>query len=119
MNLSGENLNSVEQKDLNNALKLFDKVFSDVPAHTTVTEHQIVTTSDTPVVYDPYRLCPQWREPVRKEVETILALGIINQVTVLGHHPLYPSRSQMGICVCVLTFENLMPKLVLSHFTCP
>ena len=69
-----------QQSELVNILTEFADVFSDVPGRTTLVVHHIELLANTqPIRCTPYRLYPEKREFLRKELDNMLQLGIIEE----------------------------------------
>ena len=77
--LSAEQRNQV--KDL---LIEYEEVFSDVPKVTHLIEHKVELTESEPVKRKPYPIPYKMQEVIDKEIEDMLAMGIIERsVTVI------------------------------------
>jgi len=71
-------LSPEQQSVLDQILAEFAAVFSDVPKKTNLTAHHIELLPNTrPMSCTPYRLHPEKREFLRKELDNLLQLGII------------------------------------------
>ena len=69
-----------QQSELVNILTEFADVFSDVPGRTTLVVHHIELLPNThPTRCTPYRVHPEKREFLRKELDNLLRLGIIEE----------------------------------------
>ena len=69
-----------ERHELNSLLTSFADIFSDVPGKTTVCKHSIVLKPNSrPVRLHPYRINPEKAELMRKELDLMLKLGVIEE----------------------------------------
>ena len=78
-----QHLSASRQAQLSSLLNEFKDVFPEVPTQTTVTLHDVEVGDAHPIKQHPYRINPLKLEVMKKEVEYMLANGIIE-----------PSRSQ-------------------------
>ena len=100
---------SVEQrKDVDDLLKEFDDIFTDVPKVTNRGEHKIKLTSLDPIRCKAYPLPYVLRETVDKELDSMLASGIIEPSIcfTVKHVSPYPSpivvvKKSDGSCICI------------------
>lgn len=72
-------LSTEEKDDVVRLVRDFEGLFSDVPGKTDLITHDIELTTDTPVRSRPYRISPRQEEIMRKEVERMLDLGVIEE----------------------------------------
>ncbi|MBN3286867.1 NYNRI protein, partial [Polyodon spathula] len=79
----GEQLTPDQREEVSNLIKMFSDVFSNVPGRTHLIEHAIITPPGLRVRQRPYRIPESRRDSVRREVECMLKLGVIE-----------PSRSE-------------------------
>lgn len=68
-------------QQLEELLGRFQDVFSDNPGHTDRITHSIPTGDARPITQSPYRIPIKWKQDVDKEVDQLLAAGIITQST--------------------------------------
>ena len=60
-------------------LQDFKSVFSDTPGKTDVLSCSIQVTTDQPFSLSPYRVPEKWKEPLQREIEGLLELGVIRE----------------------------------------
>ena len=72
-----DHLDSQQRLDLQNLLEQHKDIFTDVPGRTNVISHTIRTKTDTPVRQKLYRTPHALRDKIRKELDSLLELGII------------------------------------------
>lgn len=84
-------LSEDQRSELDRLLKEYEQLFSVTPGLTTLANMEIHTGTHTPVNIHPYRIPVRWRSKLKKEVQTLRDLGIIE-----------PSRSPWAApVVCV------------------
>ncbi len=71
------NLDPKQQEEVRQLLEQYSEVLSDVPGSTTLAEHEVKLTSDTPVRLRPYPVPHALKESIRQEIESMIKLGII------------------------------------------
>jgi hypothetical protein len=74
-----ENLNKCRNVELTTMLESFPDVFSDRPGNTDLVEHKIDTTSVEPVRTKPYPVPYNMRSDIRKEIQDMLELKVIEE----------------------------------------
>ena len=94
---------SVNQKqDIDSLLRKHTSIFSDVPGRTNLVIHKIVTTTDTPVRQKIYRTPHALRDKIKKELDSMLDLGIIEPANSPYASPitvvLKPGGNDIRIC---------------------
>ena len=72
-----QHLDTQAQHDIVELVHNYPNLFTDVPRQHTDIEHQISLLDDKPIRQTPYRLNPEKREILRKEVASLLAQGLI------------------------------------------
>ena len=102
---------SVEQrKDVDDLLKEFDDIFTDVPKVTNRGEHKIKLTSLDPIRSKAYPLPYALRETVDKELDSMLASGIIEPSTAPYASPIVVVKKSDGssrICIDYRKLNNV------------
>ena len=73
------NLTSQQLNEINQIISNFQDVFSEKPGETNLIEHKIELTSDEPVKSKMYPMPYMVREEIRKEIQTMLDLKIIER----------------------------------------
>ena len=105
--LAGRDLDDKAKSELETVLSKYKDVFSDSPGHTKVMTHRIVTESDIPVTSHPYRLCPQWKDKVKTEIELLLQAGIVCESTSSWSSPIVPVRKPDGTLRLCVDFRKV------------
>ncbi len=78
-------INICEQLDINNKSQLealvknHKSIFSDAPGLTTLVEHRISLTDDTPIRCRPYVIPYNCREELRQDIDKMLQMGVIER----------------------------------------
>ncbi|GBM27847.1 Retrovirus-related Pol polyprotein from transposon 297 [Araneus ventricosus] len=75
----GKHLTSKQRDKFNSLLKEFETCFHPGGDPTTFIEHRIQTGNNLPVSEPPYRMTPAKKELLKKELESLLAEGIIDE----------------------------------------
>ncbi|XP_062569214.1 uncharacterized protein LOC134231291 [Saccostrea cucullata] len=75
----GDNLNQNQRKELRDLCSKYETVFTDKPGHCNLTEHQIRTTTETPISLRPYRIPEAKQECVKKALNEMLEQGHIQK----------------------------------------
>src|SRR6218665_1062487 len=71
------NLNAEQKKQINELLREYGDIFSDVPGRTELAEHEIKLTSDRPVRSKPYPTPYNLQKEIDKEIDVMLESDII------------------------------------------
>ena len=75
----GKCLTSQQRKQVNSLLKEYEECFRSGGETSPYTEHRINTGNSTPVAVPPYRMTPAKKEILKKELDDLLARGIIEE----------------------------------------
>ena len=70
-----------QQVALDKVLSSFPEVLHPVPGRTSLVNLEIHTADHAPVTCHPYRIAPRWREEVKRQLDQLLGLGIIEPST--------------------------------------
>ena len=73
----GQELSSEQKQQVDSLLFQFPDVFTDIPGTTELVEHEIAVTSDQPIRSKQYPVPYALKEDIKKEIENMLQLGII------------------------------------------
>jgi len=95
-------LNTEPKQEINRLLFEFADIFTDVPKVTTLDEHSIELTTDDPVKSRAYPLPYATRKSVDKEIDSMLASGIIEPSTAIYASPIVVVKKPDGsdrICI--------------------
>ena len=71
--------NSVQRKELAEAITQYREVFPDVPSKTNFIEHDVDVGDSAPIKQHPYRVSPMKKELLDKEVQYMLKNDIIEE----------------------------------------
>ena len=77
----GDELPEDQRRVLNDLVRRYPDVFTDMPGETDVIQHQIRLTDDTPIRCKPSPLQYAMREELRNEVDTMLEMGVVRPST--------------------------------------
>lgn len=72
-----EHLSKAQQAQLTQVQASFPLLFQERPGHTKTISHDIVLKDSTPIRQRPYRVPERMVEPLKKEVATMLDMGVI------------------------------------------
>ena len=75
----GEDLSPSQRQELREILERHQDRFTDLPGHTTVLRHDIITDPGKVIRQRPYRIPEARREAIREEVGKMLRLGVIEE----------------------------------------
>lgn len=100
--ITNPNLTVTQQRDLKKLLKDSAKILNNKPGLTNLAEHKIQTGEATPIRQHPYRIPAAWREEVRKEIDLMLQLGVIEPSDFPWASPIVTVRKKDGsLRLCV------------------
>ncbi len=106
-NLVPRVLSPEQQIRVQAVLDEFQWVFSLNPGLSKTGQHRIKTESEVPVFSRPCRLSPQWRDPVKKEIEDLLQLGAIEISDSSWSSPVVPVKKKNGGLRMCIDFRRL------------
>ena len=75
-------LTAEQQTEVKELLKEYQEIFSDVPTVTSLIEHKVELTEKTPIKHKSYPIPYKMQEVINKEIEDMLAMGVIERVTM-------------------------------------
>jgi hypothetical protein len=97
-----EELTSNQQQDLGSLYCKFQNIFSDVPGRTNLVSHKIQLTTDKPVRQKIYRTPQAMRDKIKRELDALLELGIIERANSPYASPITivkkPGSDDIRIC---------------------
>ncbi|XP_038062382.1 uncharacterized protein LOC119732846 [Patiria miniata] len=76
-----ENRSEPETQSVRNLLEEYTDVFTDMPGRTHLVEYTVKLTTDAPIRSKPYPVPHAVKDTIRKEVETMMRLGVIKSST--------------------------------------
>ena len=98
----GVELTKTQQEEVMNTLSRHKEVFSDIPGKINMIKHKIEFTENNPVRSRPYPLLYGMRENLKKEIEDMLSLGIIQELNSPFASPIAIVKKKDGSdCICV------------------
>lgn len=90
----GTHLTEQQQSEMRNLLQEFPDVFTSKLGCTTLLQHDIELTDETPCVSRPYKLAQSLEKPVQKEINRLLDCGVIRESTSDFCSPMVPVRKK-------------------------
>ncbi|GFS58116.1 retrovirus-related Pol polyprotein from transposon 297 [Trichonephila clavipes] len=72
-------LSLTQRKEINSLLEKYEECFQPGGEHTPIIEHRINTRDHLPVAVLPYRMNPSKKEKLKREIDRLLAEGIIEE----------------------------------------
>jgi len=116
-------LSAEQRNQVKNLLDEYKEIFSDVPKVTHLIEHKVELTESELVKRKPYHIPYKMQEVIDKEIEDMLAMGIIERSEAPYASPLVLMKKPDGNCRVCVNFKNLnkitvfvFPKLTGSQF---
>lgn len=88
-------------------LQDFSGTFTDLPGHTSLTMHSIHTTTDVPVRVKPYPAPHHMKETIRKELDKMLEMDIVETSESDYSAPVVLIRKRDGSCRFCLDYRQL------------
>jgi len=114
------NLSPIEQTELKQLLDEFADIFSDTPGRTTLSVHHIkLLPNTTPIRCAPYRLHPEKRDFLRKELDDLLRLRIIEESTSPWASPIVMVPKADGTLRLCTDFRKVNAVTVPDPFPLP
>ena len=98
----GDELPEDQRRVLEDLVRRYPDVFTDMPGETDVIQHQIRLSDDTPIRCKPYPLPYAMREELRNEVDTMLEMGVVRPSTSPYASPIVMVKKKDGsnrVCV--------------------
>jgi hypothetical protein len=96
-----------KQNEIRELLHEFRDVFSDVPKMTNLGEHNILVTSSEPIRSKPYPVPYAMREAVDKEIDSMIAMGIVEPSTAAYASPIVVVQKPDGSNRICIDFRKL------------
>ena len=107
LGLSEAELTEVQKKILNNLLRNYQDVLRDEPGLAKGVHHVIETGDSPPKQMMPYRICPAWRDAIKKEISTLLEARIIEPTTSPWSSSIVPVKKPDGSVRLCIDFSKL------------
>ncbi|KAJ8050432.1 hypothetical protein HOLleu_03637 [Holothuria leucospilota] len=100
--VTNPNLSDTQTLELNQTLRQYQDILTDLPGRTTLGQHEIQLTSDDPVHQKPYPLPFALRQTIKREIDFMLDLGVIEPSNSPYSSPIVIVEKKDGSnCFCV------------------
>ena len=100
-----------QQVALDRVLAEFPDVLNPEPGRTDLVSLCINTADHTPVSSHPYRIAPRWREEVKKQLDQLLELGIIQpSVSPWSSSIVTVKKKDGGVWICIYRAVNAITQ---------
>ena len=100
-------LTEVQKKTLDDLLRNYQDVLRDEPGLAKGVHYVIETGDSLPKRTMPYRICPAWRDAIKKEISTLLEAGIIEPTTSPWSSSIVPIKKPDGSVRLCIDFRKL------------
>ena len=100
-------LSHIEKEHINELLRTYDDVLSDVPGRTDVIKHKIKLTSDVPIKQKPYPIPFKSKDIVEDEIKSLLEQGIIEPSNSPYSSPIVLVKKKDGTIRFAIDFRKL------------
>ena len=91
-----------QQTSLDRVLALYPEVLHPEPGRTNLVALKIDTDGHTPISCHPYRIAPKWKEEVKRQIEQLLELGIIQpSVSPWSSSVVTVKKKDGGVRICI------------------
>ncbi|KAJ8050863.1 hypothetical protein HOLleu_04222 [Holothuria leucospilota] len=110
-------ITSAQRCEVERVLNSYSEIFSDVPGRTV--EHHIELVHREPVRQGAYRMPHAWRDPVKKELNQMLELGIIEPTTSTYASPIVVVPKPDGSVRVCTDYRRLNSKSKFDPYVMP
>ena len=98
----GQQLNAEQRAQLQQLIKRYEHIFTDIPGNSNLIEHEVELISDEPIRSKPYVIPYSVRESLKKDIRAMLDMGVIRESKSPYGSPVVIVRKKDGtnrICV--------------------
>ena len=100
-------LSEQQQTEVKDLLNKYKNIFTDVPSITNLGEHKIQLTNDEPIKRKAYSLPHAMRETLDKEIDSMLAMGIIEESSAAYASPVVMVKKPDGSTRVCIDYRKL------------
>ena len=100
-------LSEEQQTEIKELLEKYRNIFTDVPSITNHSEHRIKLTTDKPIKEKAYSLPHAMRETLDKEIDSMLAMGVIEESTAAYASPVVMVKKPDGSTRVCIDYRRL------------
>ena len=110
----GQQLNGEQKGQLQEVVKKYERIFTDVPGHANIIEHEVKLTSDEPIRSKLYTIPYNARESLKRDIRDMERMGVIRESKSPYSSPVVIVRKKDGtnrVCVdfrklnCITEFD--------------
>ena len=103
----GQQLNREQKGQLQEVVKKYERIFTDVPGHANIIEHEVKLTSDEPVRSKPYTIPYNARESLKRDIRDMERMGVIRESKSPYSCPVVIVRKKDGTNRVCVDFRKL------------
>ena len=103
----GQQLNGEQKGQLQEVVKKYEHIFTDVPGHANIIEHEVKLTSDKPVRSKPYTIPYNARESLKRDIRDMEKMGVIRESKSPYSSPVVIVRKKDGTNRVCVDFHKL------------
>ena len=100
-------LSEEQQTEIKGLLEEYQDIFTDVPSITNQSEHRIKLTTDEPIKGKAYSLPHAMRETLDKKIDSMLAMGVIEESTAAYASPVVMVKKPDGSTRVCIDYRRL------------
>ena len=103
----GQQLNREQKGQLQEVVKKYERIFTDVPGHANIIEHEVKLTSDEPFWSKPYTIPYNARESLKRDIRDMEKMGVIRESKSPYSSPVVIVRKKDGTNRVCVDFRKL------------
>lgn len=115
----GEKLDPVQKAEATQLLQEYRVMFSTLPGYTSAAVHRVETQGETPLRQQPYRIPEAVRDSMRKEIQEMLKLGVIEPSLSPWASPVVLVPKRDGTTRFCIDYRRLNDQTVTDAYPCP
>lgn len=115
----GESLTSDQVTQLKSLIDQYQDVFSSKPEKVKGVEFKIDLKDDTPVKVRPYPIPHSCRDILKKEIDSMLEMGVIRESTSAYNSPIFLIKKKCGSPRPIVDFRQVNKKCIFQDYAMP